>query len=123
MFCACSKKDKSKSDSGPASTPESDIDPEVTGEDEANTATTLKFLTPSDKSQRVVQGASYDIAIEFINAAATASWSQGRVVFAQRKLAGPTVPSVAGAHARARARIRCPSASTSDFDQLALLCL
>jgi len=48
---------------------------------------------------------------------------QGRVVFAQRKLAGPTVPSVAGAHARARARIRCPSASTSDFDQLALLCL
>lgn len=41
----------------------------------ADKSVSMKFLSPADDSQKVVKGASYDLAVEFINASATATWS------------------------------------------------
>lgn len=78
LVCGCSvfgkKKSSSKSSSAPADVAAPVVP--VPGEEvPPDTSTSMKFISPADATQKVVKGASYEIALEFKNPSATATWS------------------------------------------------
>jgi len=69
---ACSDKDSKRINAGPAGVLNETAEESSTIADKS---VSMKFLSPGDDSQKTVSGASYDIAVEFFNASATATWS------------------------------------------------
>jgi hypothetical protein len=67
---ACSDKKGKKSDGSASAVNETAEESSTI----ADKSVSMKFVTPADDSPKIVKGASYDIAVEFINTSATATW-------------------------------------------------
>jgi hypothetical protein len=68
---ACSDKKSKKADGSAPAVVDETTEESSTVPDKS---VSMKFVTPADDTSKIVSGASYDIAVEFINTSATATW-------------------------------------------------